>query len=174
MPARSLCAQRNDLASATFDDFQKLIGPQRQRRALLVLVARPIIDAGYTVFVSGNMIEHRLDDVRRHARLRHHRRHGAAQVVVGPRRDLGTRGLDARIDQHLGRRPAGEAAQSAPTENEFAAHPRPPREDRLRRFGQRHDVVATILGAHARQHDFVTENFGQQRKMVDPAQTPQV
>src|SRR5262249_4568792 len=65
----------------------QVIGPTLQSGAHLSLIARSIIDTSNAALMSAHVIEHRLDDVRLHAKLCQLSRCCAPEIVKSPRRN---------------------------------------------------------------------------------------
>ena len=88
--------------------FGDVVSPQPQCGAFLPCIGCSVVNASHAGLVATHMIEHRLDDVRLHAKFSHTGGRRAAQIVQSP-----VRYLAAAVESQLGFGPAVEALASA-------------------------------------------------------------
>jgi hypothetical protein len=96
---------RHDGRGAAFDRGKHVVGPGGQRGALLFFLSCPVINPGHARLVAADVVQDRLDDVRRYAELGHSCGDAAAQVVQRPGRELCVEG---GVEQVLATRPRRE------------------------------------------------------------------
>src|SRR5262245_41427505 len=111
-------AQRHNFFLAGLDQRAHMVRPQRQRGLYFALVGAAIVDSCDADLVTRDMIEHRLDDVRRHTDVGHPGRAGAAQIVQGPLSHLA---VETGVEFALGA-PLRESETGAFAEQMVASH----------------------------------------------------
>src|SRR6516162_11934042 len=93
-----------------------MIGPRRERCALLLFVDRTIVDTGESSLVAADMVQHRFDDMRRDAKLGHAGRGAAAQIMLRPVIELRPSRGEAGVEFPLASRPGCEGPCAAKDE----------------------------------------------------------
>src|SRR5262245_56787224 len=83
-------------------DLIHLIRPKLQVLTHVIFISGSIVYASYSSLVAADVIEDRLNDMRQHTKLCHHRRRSSAEVVKPP----GLRQRHSPIKRHLWAMPA--------------------------------------------------------------------
>src|SRR5262245_24869902 len=84
-PSRRVCGKCEQLPAAAFDQRAHMVGPQSERAAHFLFIARPVVATADASAEARNMSEHTLDDVRLHAEIPEIGCRRSAQIMKPPR-----------------------------------------------------------------------------------------